>query len=427
MRRGSNLVRLGDFNQTVVLDAVRRHPQGVSRAELGQLTGLTPQTVSNIARRLLDAGLLREGSPTPSTERRPGKPRTPLFVEAAGGYALGVHVDPARLTFVLVDLAGEVLVFSRLPTPNPRGGRFPARVIDLIATTVAGLVARAGIDPGRVLGLGVAAPGPIDVEGGVLIDPPQLAGWRNVRLRTDLREATGLPVLLDKDVTAAATAELRAADTTPSNFVFLYLGSGVGAGIVLGDEVQRGATNNIGEVGGLLVDPGRDAAADPDVEPLGWGRRGSLATYCIPQAMVERADRAGVLRAPAHGDFVGQDAAFSTLCDLAYAGDPAAAGVIDRSAAAVASALASLVNLLDVNRVVLGGPLWSRLSSRYLTLLPRLIARDLNVPGSVVGRRPLVVDGSAVGEDVAAQGAAALVLDHFLAPKPSSLLLEQVY
>ena len=421
MRRGSNLVRLGDFNQTVVLDVVRRHPHGVSRAELGQLTGLTPQTVSNIARRLLDAGLLREGSPTPPTDGRRGKPRTPLFVEAGGGYALGVHVDPARLTFVLVDLAGEVLVFSRLPTPNPRGGRFPARVITLIATTVAGLVQRAGIDPGRVLGLGVAAPGPIDVEGGVLIDPPQLAGWSNVRLRTDLREATGLPVLLDKDVTAAATAELRAADTTPSNFVFLYLGSGVGAGIVLGDEVQRGATNNIGEIGELLVDP------DPDAQPLGWGRPGSLATYCIPQAMVERADRAGVLRAPAHGDFVAQDAAFSTLCELAYAGDPAAAQVIDRSATAVATGLASLVNLLDVDRVVLGGPLWSRLSSRYLALLPRLITRDLIVPGPVVGRRPLVVDGSAVGEDVAAQGAAALVLDHFLAPKPSTLLMEQVH
>ncbi len=409
MRRGTNLVRLGDFNQTVVLDAVRQHPQGISRAELGQLTGLTPQTVSNIARRLIDDELLREGAPVPAAR---GKPRTPLVINPEGGYAVGVHVDPARLTFVVVDLEGRVKAFTRLPTPSGRrGSRFPRMVIDLIARTVESVQLRAAVDPARVLGLGVAAPGPIDIERGVLIDPPQLEGWRNVRLRTDLHEATGLPVLLDKDVSAAATAELRATSQPNANFVFLYLGSGVGAGLVLRDEVRRGATNNIGEVGEMVV--------DLDAEPLGWGRRGSLATACLPQALVERAHRQGILQAPPHSDFVAIDEAFTRLCELAYSGHAGAAELIDRSAAGVARGLAVMVNLLDVDRVVLGGPAWSRLSSRYLELLPGLITPEL-----VATRRPLVVDGSAAGEDVAAQGAAALVMDHHLAPRSATLLME---
>lgn len=403
--RGSNLLRLADFNQAVVLDAVRRTPGGLSRSELGRLSGLTPQTMSNIARRLIDKELVREGAPIQAAR---GKPRIPLLIDGGGGYALGVHIDPARLTVVLADLAGDILGYTQLRTPE---ARVPKRVIDLIAGTAENLVQRAGVDPSRVLGLGVAAPGPIDVTSGVVLDPPQLPDWRNVRLRADLHASTGWPVLLDKDVTAAATAELRASPSTSHNFVFLYLGSGVGAGVVLDDEVVRGATNNIGEVGDILVDAG--------AEDLGWGRRGSLATACLPEALVAQAERQQLLDGPPYNDYGAVDDAFTALCELAYAGNQAASALIDRSAHRVATGLAVIVNLLDVDRVVLGGPTWSRISARYLALLPELLAAEL-----VAARRPIPVEGSAVGEHVAAQGAAGLVLDHFLAPRPSVLLME---
>lgn len=405
MRRGTNLLRLADFNQAVVLDAVRRAPAGLSRSELGPLSGLTPQTISNIARRLIEKELVQEGEPIQAAR---GKPRIPLIIDGDGGYALGVHVDPARLTVVLLDLAGEIKGYTQLRTPK---ARFPKRVIDVIASTAANLVRGADVDPARVLGLGVAAPGPIDVTAGVVLDPPQLPNWRNVRLRADLHASTGLPVLLDKDVTAAATAELRASPSSSHNFVFLYLGSGVGAGVVLGDEVVRGATNNIGEVGDILV--------DPDADDLGWGRRGSLATACIPEALVTQAAGEGLLSAPRYEDYGAVDDAFTALCELAYAGNQTASGLIDRSARRVATGLAVIVNLLDVDRVVLGGPMWSRISARYLALLPDLLAAEL-----IAARRPIPVEGSAVGEHVAAQGAAGLVLDHFLAPRPSVLLME---
>ena len=202
MGRGSNLSRLGDFNQTVVFDAIRRTPGGTSRVELVAETGLTAQTVSNIVRRLLAQELIVEGGRVQSAVR--GKPRTLLRVEPSARFAVGVHVDPATLTFVLIDIEGKVRQYARRRTLQ---GRRPEQVVAAIADQVTQLVTAAGIEPAAVLGLGVAAPGPLDVVEGVLLEPPQLAGWEKVRLRADLHAATGLHVLVDRDVTAAATGE----------------------------------------------------------------------------------------------------------------------------------------------------------------------------------------------------------------------------
>lgn len=415
MSRGSNLRFLGDFNQIAVLDAIRRSPTGLSRVELGTLTGLTPQTMSNIARRLIDSGLVREAE---RVQQARGKPRTLLRVEADGHFALGVHVDPATLTFVLLDLAGEVRHYTRRPVPAEHD---PSAMVAVISETVREMLETSGIDETRLLGLGVAAPGPIDATAGVVINPPQLRTWRNVSLRAELHAATGMPVLLDKDVTAAATAELWASAGGSRNFVFCYLGSGVGAGLVLNGEVVRGASNNIGEVGHLLV--------DLDAEDVGFGQRGSLATACMPQALVVRAVRAGLLPAdsvppPAppgepDNEYVAVDLAFTALCALATAGDDRATALIDRSAEGLAVGLAAIVNLVDADRVVIGGPAWSRVAERYLTVLPESVAARL-----VVRKQGIPVVGSLIGEHVAAQGAAALVLDHFLSPRPSALLME---
>lgn len=405
MGKGSNLRFLGDFNQTVVLDAIRRAPDGLSRVELGRITGLTAQTMSNIARRLLDSGLIREAE---RVQQARGKPRTLLRIDPSSQYAVGVHLDPATLTLVLVDLAGEVQQSARRRTPEAAE---PQHVISSIAGAVEDLIADSQVDRERVLGVGVAVPGPVDVAAGMLLDPPQLSSWHNVNLRAELHAATGLHVLMDKDVTAAAAAELWATPGDGRNFVFCYLGSGIGIGVVMNDEVLRGATNNIGEVGEILV--------DPNAEDLGFGVPGSLAQTCLPQALVIRGAAAGLIPRPdSLDDFGAVDQAFTLLCALAADGDHRAGGLIDSAAERAGAGLAVMVNLLDVERVVLGGPIWSRISERFLAVAPDVInARLVAAPG-------VQVTGSAVGEHVAAQGAAVLVLDHFLSPRPSALLME---
>jgi predicted NBD/HSP70 family sugar kinase len=403
MFRGSNLLRLADYNQAVVLDLIRREP-GQSRADLQRTSGLASQTISNITRRLIDAEMIRESKPSDAVR---GRPSIPLVVNGSGAYAVGVHVDPARLTILLLDLAGEVLHRRHLRTPQATN---PAEVTTLIAVSTGRLIREAGIDRDRVLGLGIAVPGPLDLRTGVVLDPPQLPMWRDVRLRADLHDATGMPVLLDKDVTASATAELR--NSADPDFLFVYLGSGVGASVVTNGQVLRGASNNIGEIGDILV--------DPSAEDLGWsGRRGGLAAACVPEALAIQAAQADLIPLPDVTDYLAIEDACSTLFGLVARGDATASAILNRAARRVAVGIGVLVNFIDVPRVVLGGPTWSRLSGAFLPVLEEAVRREL-----VVSRESFTVVGSSVGEQIAAQGAAELVMDHFLTPHASALVID---
>jgi len=405
MLRGSNLLRLADYNQAVILDLIRRNP-GHSRADLQRNSGLASQTISNITRRLIDAEMVRESAPIDAAR---GRPSIPLAINGAGAFAVGVHVDPARLTILLLDAAGDVLHRQHVRTPEANR---PADMTSLIAAGTSRLIRESGIDRERVLGIGIAVPGPLDVRTGVVLDPPQLPMWRDVRLRGDVHDATGLPVLLDKDVTASATAELRKSAATDSDFLFLYLGSGVGASVVSEGQVLRGVSNNIGEIGDILVDPA--------AEDLGWdGRRGGLAAACVPEALAIQAAHAGLLALPNRNDYRAIDDACTVLSDLAAAGDAAAIAILDRAARRVAVGIGVLVNFLDTPRVVMGGPTWNRLAAVFLPVLEDAVPREL-----VVSREAFTVVGSAVGEEIAAQGAAELVMDHFLAPRASALVMD---
>ena len=192
---------MGDFNLTVILDAIRRSPAGLSRVELAQIVGLSPQTISNISRRLLDQDLIYEAG---KEGTGPGKPRTMLRLNSAGMYAVGVQLDPAVTTFVVLDLVGAVVKHSRIKTP---AGTDPGAVIKTIAAEIKQLISGSGVEPARIAGLGIASPGPIDLEEGTVVDPPLLLGWDRVPLRDALAAATGLTTSVDKDVTSAAVAE----------------------------------------------------------------------------------------------------------------------------------------------------------------------------------------------------------------------------
>ncbi|ASD21144.1 transcriptional regulator [Cryobacterium sp. LW097] len=398
---------MGDFNAAVVLDAIRRSVNGLSRVELGHSTGLSAQTVSNICRRLIDRDMVLEAGKASSG---PGKPRTILKLNPGGVYAVGVHLDPAVMTFAILDLTGAVVHRSRSATPAASD---PDHVVRHIVEEIERLIREAGVDRAKIAGLGVATPGPIDPERGTVVDPPHLLGWHLVPLRDALAQATGFEVIVDKDVTAAAVAEMWAGGPSGvGSFVFFYLGTGIGAGLVLRDEVVRGSSHNSGEIGHIIV--------DPDGPPCGCGLRGCVAVTCTPQSLVRAAVRLGVLTASKpNADARETDVQFSALCELAEGGSDAALAVLEQSAGRVAKAVSVLTNLLDVDRVVFGGPYWSRLSRVYLRRIPGLLD-ELTVARSI---HRIEVAGTGVGEDVGAVGAACLVLDHTLAPRAARLIL----
>ena len=399
VRRGTNLDRVGGFNDAVVLDAIRRSEQ-LSRVELAEATGLSGQAISNIARRLLDAGLVREAGRLRGAGL--GKPRTLLELEPTGRYAVGVHLDPSVVTVVLLDLTGEVV--ARRPVDQYADD--PGLLIDGIAKTIEEVIAEAGAPRDRVTGVGIAAPGPIDVERGVVVDPPNLSTWHLVPLRDELAERTGLPIVLDKDVTAAASAERWAGQG--GSFVFFYLGTGVGAGLVIGDEVVRGSSSNVGEIGHVIV--------DPDGPLCYCGRRGCVGEASQPRFLVQQGVQAEVL---ADGidldDRQAVEAAFSRLCALAADGSASAREIVTALAERIAKVVEDIANLLDLERVVFGGPHWEQLAP----VLDAAVREALEGRFLLRAVHPFEVTGTALGVDVGAIGAASLVLDRTFSPDPS--------
>lgn len=411
LRRGTNLARIAGFNEAVIIDAIRRSRGGLSRVELTELTSLSAQTISNICRRMIDAGLIQEGERVVTGV---GKPRTLLTLNPSGQYAVGVHLDPLVMTFVVLDFTGSVVAHSQQPTPTAAS---PTEVMDDVTEAIEELVAGTGIDESAVAGIGFASPGPIDTQAGVILDPPHLPGWRNVPLRDHLREITDLPVILDKDVIAAAVGERWAGATMGyANSVFLYLSTGVGVGITIDDTVVRGFSSNAGDIGHLVV--------DPDGPLCACGLRGCMGAALSPAAFVSGAVERGLLPAStlkgAHAsDPAKLDKAFDALVTRADAGDEDALEVIRISAVRLAKAVDTLANLVDTEVVAFGGPTWTRLSEHYLRLVPDMVSGHL-VRGAL---GPLRLRGTALGEDVVAIGAACLVLDRAFSPHAASFAL----
>ncbi|MFG2304886.1 ROK family protein [Actinacidiphila glaucinigra] len=364
---GANLPALRSHNTALVLGLLRTATvgagTGISRLELAERTGLTPQAVSKITARLRADGLVDEagrGAPTG------GKPRTLLRLARRARYAAGVHLDRDELTVVLADLAGGVADARTLPLDL---GRPAGEVLEAVAGLVQETVrATPGAD-GAVLGAGLACPGPLDHAAGVLHRITGLPGWDGYPLRDALAERLGLPVVLDKDTNAAALAVLppggdAAAGAGPGqgagdSFGYLHLGTGLGAGLVLDGALHRGARTGAGEFG--------HQAVAPDGPVCACGNRGCLEALCL--AAVGRGDAAEAARLLGVG-------------------------------------AANLVSLLDLDRVVLGG--------RTVLADPGLFAREVAAamdPRTLrAAGRTVPVTVAPAGRRVVAEGAALLAL-----------------
>ncbi|MGF6823013.1 putative NBD/HSP70 family sugar kinase [Microbacterium sp. ZKA21] len=402
MKRGSNMPAVGTYNQTLVLDMIRRSPSGLSRIELAELTGLSAQTLSNVARKLSLAGLILEGDRVVSG---PGKPRTMLQLNRRARFAVGIHLDPSIDTFVVVDLSGSIVAHIEAP---PEDTDATPDLIAGLAASAHALLRSADVPFDRVLGIGAALPGPIDDAAGMVLTPPLLPNWHHTRVRDLLIESTELPVVVEKDVIAAMVGELWAdADHALRDAALLYYGAGVGLGIAHDGDAVRGRTGNAGDIGHLIV--------DPSGPPCQCGMRGCLGVTVAPERLLFDAGITDSLETPWGAVPAGLD----ELRTRAQGGDARALAVCARAAESLARAIVLVNNMLDTGTVVIGGPAWSRLSE---LLEPPLRAALPTIP-QITTTRPLRLVEARLGTDLAAAGAACLVLDSMFTARASDLMI----
>ncbi|MGW6242321.1 ROK family protein, partial [Streptomyces sp. NPDC055094] len=284
---GVNQIDLGSFNECVVIETVRLSGT-ITRGEIAHRTGLTQQSVSRIARSLLDRGILIEDAQRRATS---GKPRTPVRLCGTAAHALGIHIDPEVLTAVVIDLDGAIVRTRTRPvTADIDPAEFVERVAALGRETLA--EARGSVREDGFLGIGVAVPGPVDIASGTVLGPPLMSAWGDLPLLYLLQDHFPCPVLMEKDSTAAAAGERWIGrDRRARDFAYLYLGTGVGTGLYLNGDLYRGISANAGEFGQLCAIALGRVAKD--------GRPEILPECNPPVSVPELAVRGGMRPVPA--------------------------------------------------------------------------------------------------------------------------------
>ncbi|MGW5657640.1 ROK family transcriptional regulator [Streptomyces humi] len=348
---GANLLAVRSHNTALVLDLLRTAgSEGISRLELAERTGLTPQAVSKITARLREAGLAAEAGRRASTG---GKPATVLRLVPEAGHAVGVHLDRDGLRAVLVDLDGRVVAERRAELDLGAGA---TAVVGALAEAAGELIADGG---DALLGVGVAAPGPLDHGHGVLHRVTGFPEWDGFPLRDALAERLGVPVVVDKDTNAAALG--LAVGGEGGSFAYLHLGTGLGAGLVIGGSVHRGPRTGAGEFGHQVI--------QLDGPPCHCGNRGCIEALCL--AAVDRAEPAEAARVLGAG-------------------------------------AANLAGLLDIDQVLLGGRTIAAAPETFVRGVAAVLDERARREGALGTTVPVrLVPG---GDRTVAEGAAQLLL-----------------
>ncbi|MGZ4624891.1 MAG: ROK family protein [Kineosporiaceae bacterium] len=385
-----------------------------SRARIAAATGLTKASVSSLVETLLEARLLAELGPdaAPARLAGAGRPGSALGLDPGGPVGVGVEVNVDYVSTCTVDLAGAVR--ARETVVGDLRGLPVAVALDRVAAVLRRALAELGPAHApsralgrRVAGVTVAVPGLVETGSGELRVAPNL-GWRDVPVLDELRARAALPDILDlrldNEANLAALAELgqgghvdppgRSLDT----FVHVSGEVGVGSGVVLHGELLRGRHGFAGEIGHLPV-PGSDA-------PCGCGSRGCLEQVAGQDAILRAA---GV--APLPAGWAGEGAGAADAVALAAGrGDDRALEAVEAAGAALGTALAGVLNLLDVDAVVLGGGY-----ARLAPWLAPVVTAELRARVLAVGAREVRVLAGRLGPGAATLGAALSVVRRVIA------------
>ena len=370
--RGTNQEFGRPYNRRIVLESIRLHGP-IARGDIASRVGLTVQTVSTIVRELEEHGYVLSVREEPKGR---GLPPATLRINPEGGYAVGIHVTPLGIDAALINLSGDVIESTTRQAPNAT----PDHAFELIGAMVLELT---GLRPGgRVLGIGMALPGPFGVESMSFVGPTTMAGWKDVALRERLTAATGLPAFFENDMAAAAIGErLYGLGAGYAEYYYLYFGVGLGGAMVHDGAVLRGAWGNAGEIGHIPAVPGG--------EPCPCGNSGCLERYFSLDAFRRR-----------------------NVSDADW---------VAEVAPVFRNAIAIIENLFDPETVILGG-------LAPTGLLERLVGAAAQLPNSVSARRdrttPRVMAATG-GQHSVLRGAAALAVSGVLSPRFGQMFIAE--
>lgn len=370
--RGVNLDR--------VLAAALSRPGPFTRAELIQATGLSAPTIGTLAADLISRGLLKDLGTAPSSGgRRPAL----MEFNARHGFAAAVDIGPTRTRLALADLRHERLAHRIVNTPNSVP---PQALLEEVASEVHKLIGDTGVQSDRLLALSVGAPGVVDEDTGAVVVAPNLPGWHDVPMRAILERSFNVPVLVENDVNLAILGEhWRGAAKGHDTSAFIFVGTGIGAAVLIDGQLHRGHHFMAGEIGVMCM--------GPQYIDVDFGEHGCLETVAGLHALASRVPQQ-VERDPA--------AWISTVAEAAEQGDQEARAAVLETSRFIGIAAANVAAVVDPSIIVLGGALFAQ--------APKLVEAVSAVVQSI-SRAPVNVVLSALDKEAPLWGGLLVALN----------------
>jgi glucokinase len=318
---------------------------------------------------------------------------------AAGDVVVGIDLGGTKILAAVVDGEGRILGQAKRKTKAETGVE---SVVTRIVETLDEAVINAKLTRKEIQAIGIGAPGPVDTRTGVIATAPNLPGWSNVPLGELMQTQAGIPAAIDNDVNVGALGEFTyGAGRGTSDMVSLFVGTGIGGGIILNGQLRTGARGAAGEIGHMIV------LADGPY--CGCGNRGCIEALASRTAIVESLQRAvaagrqsSLASLLAEG---GQRLSSGGLAEAWRAGDPLTVEVLGRVQHYLGLHVASIVNLLDPEIIVFGGGVIEALGEAFVAPI-RPIAYQNFLQRRDADRVRIVV--SQLGDNAGILGAAVL-------------------
>jgi glucokinase len=345
--RGLNLDR--------VLSVVMARTGTFTRAELSDATGLSAPTVGGLAAYLIGAGLVVDLGAGPS---RGGRRPSVMEFNARHAFVAGIDLGPTRTRLGIADLRGEAVAHRILPTPTTLS---PEGLLTFLATALRTLARDTGVPFERIMVVAAGAPGPVNLETGVVVLAPNLRGWRDVPMRALLRTALGTAVVVENDVNLALLGERwRGAARGHDTCAFIFVGTGLGAAFLINGALHHGHHYMAGEIGVMCM--------GSEYVNVDFGSRGCLETLAGLDALRARWPDAS-REDPGHW--------VMDLIAAGGAGDPTARRALQETAQLIGMAAANVCTVIDPSIMVLGGAMFAQ--AEQLVELVRSVVQGLTL------------------------------------------------